>query len=335
MTRISFETMKSEIKRAFINAGMSEEKAEVCARVHTETSCDGVASHGLNRVPRFVDYIKRGWVDVDAEPTLVKSLGAIEIYNGNRGPGILNALTAMDRAMEIAKTYGVGIVTLQNTTHWMRGGTYGLKAVNNGFIGICWTNTESVMPAWGAVDTRVGNNPFVMAVPRKKGHIILDMAMSQYSYGKLQTTELKKELLPFPGGFDEEGNLTREPGPIERTKRILPMGYWKGSGFSILLDAIAAIMSGGLSTNEIDKVQEGSCGGCSQVFIALDPTQINGEEHSEKITDGIVDFIKASEPEKEGGQVYYPGENSLNNRYKNIEQGIPADDGIWKEVLSL
>ncbi|WP_449540411.1 3-dehydro-L-gulonate 2-dehydrogenase [Ferdinandcohnia sp. Marseille-Q9671] len=335
MTRVSFETMKSEIKRAFLDAGMSEEKAEICATVHTETSCDGVPSHGLNRVPRFVDYIKRGWVDVDAEPTLVKSLGAIEIYNGNLGPGILNARSSMDRAMEIAKTYGVGIVTLQNTTHWMRGGTYGLQAVEKGFIGICWTNTESVMPAWGAKDTRVGNNPFVMAVPRKKGHIVLDMAMSQYSYGKLQTTDLKGELLPFPGGFDEEGNLTREPGPIERTKRILPMGYWKGSGFSILLDAIAAIMSGGHSTNEIDTIQAGSCGGCSQVFIALDPSQINGEEYSEKITDGIVEYIKASEPEKEGGQVFYPGENSKNNRQTNMVEGIPVDDGIWKEVLSL
>lgn len=335
MTRIPFETMKREVKQAFVSAGMSEEKADMCAQVHTETSCDGVFSHGLNRVARFVDYVKKGLVDVNAEPSLIKSLGAIEVYNGNRGPGILNAISAMDRAMEIAKNYGVGIVTLQNTTHWMRGGTYGLKAVEKGFIGICWTNTESVMPAWGGKNTRIGNNPFVMAVPRKKGPVILDMAMSQYSYGKLQTTRLKNELLPYPGGFDENGNLTSEPGPIEKTMRVLPTGYWKGSGFSILLDAVAATMSGGLSTNEIDKEQAGSCGGCSQVFIAMDPAQINGEEHSEKVVDGIVEYIKTSEPEKENGEVYYPGENSAKNRQDNMEHGIPVDEEIWKEVLSL
>jgi 3-dehydro-L-gulonate 2-dehydrogenase len=335
MTRIPFETMKAEIKRAFISVGMSEEKADLCAQVHTETSCDGVYSHGLNRVARFVDYVKKGWVDVDAEPSLIKSLGAIEVYNGNRGPGILNAITAMDRAMEIAKTHGVGIVTLQNTTHWMRGGTYGLKAANKGFTGICWTNTESCMPAWGGKNIRIGNNPFVMAVPRKKGPIVLDMAMSQYSYGKLQTTRLKNEQLPFPGGFDENGNLTSEPGPIEQTKRILPTGYWKGSGFSILLDAVAAILSGGLSTNEIDQEQAGSCGGCSQVFIAMDSNQISGEDFSDRIADGIVEYIKTSEPVKEGGQVYYPGESSSNNRRENIELGIPVDDEIWEEILSL
>lgn len=335
MTRIPFKTMKKEIKRAFLSVGMSEEKADICAQIHTETSCDGVASHGLNRVARFVDYIKRGWVDVNAGPTLVKSLGAIEIYDGNRGPGILNALFAMEKATEVAKTYGVGIVTLKNTTHWMRGGTYGLKAANKGFISICWTNTESCMPVWGAKDTRLGNNPFVMAVPRKKGAIILDMAMSQYSYGKLQTTRLKNEILPFPGGFDENGELTREPGPIEQTMRILPIGYWKGSGFAILLDALAAIMSGGLSTNEIDNVQKGSCGGCSQIFIAMDPTQVNGEDYSEKIADEIVEYIKASEPAEGDKQVSYPGENSYKNRQQNMEKGIPVDDGVWKEVISL
>jgi 3-dehydro-L-gulonate 2-dehydrogenase len=191
------------------------------------------------------------------------------------------------------------------------------------------------MPAWGGKDTRIGNNPFVMAVPRKKGPIILDMAMSQYSYGKLQTTRLKNELLPFPGGFDENGELTREPGPIEQTMRILPTGYWKGSGFAILLDALAAIMSGGLSTNEIDKVQEGSCGGCSQIFIAMDPSQVNEDDYTEKIADGIVDYVNASEPASASGQVYYPGENSLKTRIQNREQGIPVDDSVWEEVLSL
>ncbi|PAV28326.1 3-dehydro-L-gulonate 2-dehydrogenase [Virgibacillus profundi] len=335
MTRISFEKMKSEVKRAFMSAGMSEQDADVCAQIHTETSCDGVYSHGLNRVARFVDYVEKGWVDVHATPSLINSLGAIEVYNGNRGPGILNALFATDKAMEIAKKHGVGIVTLKNTTHWMRGGTYGLKAAEQGFIGISWTNTESCMPAWGAKDTRIGNNPFVMAVPRSKGPIVLDMAMSQYSYGKLQTTRLNDDLLPFPGGFDENGELTREPAPIEETRRILPMGYWKGAGFSILLDAVAAIMSGGNSTGEIDKIDAGSCGGCSQVFIAMDPSQINGEDYTDKIADNIVGYLRESEPDKEGGEVSYPGENSRKRRQENLKNGIPVDDDIWNEILSL
>ena len=224
MSRISFDEMKGTIKKAFLIAGMPDERAETCARIHTESSRDGVYSHGLNRVERFVEYIGKGWVDVHAIPTLALNLGAMEIYNGNLGPGILNAIFAMNRAMEIAEKNGLGFVSLNNTTHWMRGGAYGWQAAEKGYIGICWTNTESCMPAWGAKSTAIGNNPFIMAVPHKEGHIVLDMAMSQYSYGKLQVTRLKKQKLPYPGGFNQDGLLTDDPGSIEESRRILPMG---------------------------------------------------------------------------------------------------------------
>jgi len=132
MTRIGFEEMNATILQAFLNAGMPEEKAAICARIHTESSRDGVYSHGLNRVERFIEYIGKGWVDVNASPMLELSLGAMEIYNGNLGPGILNARFAMNRATEIARQNGLGMVSLNNTTHWMRGGTYGWQAAEKG-----------------------------------------------------------------------------------------------------------------------------------------------------------------------------------------------------------
>src|SRR5947207_438582 len=98
MTRVSFDEMKSTIKKAFVIAGMSDIKADVCARVHTESSRDGVYSHGLNRVERFVDYLIKGFVDANAEPSLISNPEAMEVYNGNMGPGILNAMFAMNRA---------------------------------------------------------------------------------------------------------------------------------------------------------------------------------------------------------------------------------------------
>src|SRR5512146_2361696 len=122
MARVPFQTVQEVILEACLKAGMGEEEARICAKTHAESSCDGVYSHGLNRVPRFVDYIHRGWVDPKARPTLVRKLSVIEIYDGNLGPGILNARAATERAMEIAAEQGVGIVTLRNTTHWMRGG---------------------------------------------------------------------------------------------------------------------------------------------------------------------------------------------------------------------
>ena len=127
--RITFEQMHQTVKTAFIKAGMSDARADLAARIHTESSCDGVYSHGLNRVPRYIEYIAKGLVHVDAEPELVHSSGAIEKYDGNLGSGVLNARFAMKRAMELSETQGLGMVTLKKNNHWMRDGAFGCSQV--------------------------------------------------------------------------------------------------------------------------------------------------------------------------------------------------------------
>jgi 3-dehydro-L-gulonate 2-dehydrogenase len=335
MKRVQYQELEDTIARAFQRAGLSEAKARISARVHAESSRDGVYSHGLNRVPRFVDFLQKGWVVADAEAECVRQLGPIEIHDGQRGPGVLNALAATDRALELAGEHGVGIVALRNTTHWMRGGAYGWRAADQGKIMIAWTNTESCMPAWGASDTRLGNNPLVMAVPRAEGPVVLDMAMSQYSYGKLQTTRLKGAQLPYPGGFDAEGKLTSDPGAIEESRRILPTGFWKGSGLTILLDVLAAALSEGSATHQIDEIDRGSCTGCSQIFIAFDPERLGTAAHMAEVVEGMAAYVNGSTPAEPGGRVTYPGQNTMSTRIDHLDQGVVVDEGIWQEVLDL
>lgn len=333
--KVTFDEMKSEIKRVFIKYGMSEEKAEICAKIHTETSCDGIYSHGSNRVARFIDYVKKGWVDVNAEPTLEKEFGAINVYNGNMGPGVLNALFAADRAMELADEYGIGMVGIKNTTHWMRGGTYGLYAAKKGYISIMWTNTESCMPPWGGKDCKLGNNPFVMAIPGEEEPIELDMAISQYSYGKLQTTRLAGQKLPFPGGFDKDGNITDVPGLIEESMRILPMGYWKGSSFSFMLDILGAVLTDGIGATDIDKVGKGSCGGASQVLIIIDPKKIGSEASMFETLKKASAHLKSSALSENSRGIMTPGEDYVTSREDHMKNGIPIDDGMWNEIKAL
>jgi 3-dehydro-L-gulonate 2-dehydrogenase len=117
--------------------------------------------------------------------------------------------------------------------------------------------------------------------------------------------------------------------------RILPMGYWKGSGFAILLDALAAILSEGLATNRIDTVGRGSCTGASQVFIVFDPRQLGGEEFSDQMADGIADYVNSSTPDERSSEVLYPGQSTLRIRAEHRAHGIVVDDGVWAEVLGL
>lgn len=333
--RVSFEEMKAEIKRVMLKAGLSEEKAEICAQTHTETSRDGVYSHGLNRVPRFFRYCERGWVNPDGEPELIGQAGLMENYDGNLGPGITNAKFCSQRAVELAKKHGIGVVALRNTTHWMRGGTYTWDIANEGLIGIAWTNTESCMPAWGSKEPSLGNNPLCIGIPRDEGNVVLDMAMSLYSFGKLQVTRLAGEQLPYPGGYDKEGNVTTDPAAIEETGRIFPTGYWKGSGLAVVLDLLAAILSNGNCTAQIDKIGKGSCGSCSQIFIAINPYMFASKEEVDKILDDTISQIHSASPMTPGRPARYPGEGTLSTRATNDEEGIPVNEEVWNKVRSL
>ena len=333
--RVPFETLKETIKKAFLNAGLSEEQAEACATVHAQSSCDGVFSHGLNRVARFCDYVSKGWVDPAVRPELLHARGAAEHYDGHMGIGVLNAQFCMDRAIALAKEHGIGMVALRNTTHWMRGGSYAWRAADAGFMGLCWTNTESCMPLWGSKEPSVGNNPFCIGIPHKDGHIVLDMAMSQYSYGKLQVTRLAGKQLPYPGGFDKDGNLTSDPGAIEASGRILPTGYWKGSGMAIALDLAAAAMANGRTGADLDREARGSCTGCCQIFIAYDPYLFGGEEEIQAKWDDRVAAADATEPDREGGHVTCPGERTAATRARNLKEGIVVDEQIWQQIQDL
>lgn len=304
------------------------------ATVFAQNSLDGIYSHGINRFPRVVEYLDKGEINPDVVATCEMSMGAIERWEGHRGFGPLNAKQAMDRAIELAKQYGIGMVALGNSNHWMRGGSYGWQAANAGCIGICWSNTMPNMPAWGGKDRKIGNNPLILAVPKSNGdHVVVDCAVSQFSYGKIEEARLKGQQLPVPGGYDEDGNLTTDPAAIEKTWRVLPMGYWKGSGISVLLDLISTVLT---NANSVQKI--GTFGdeiGLSQIMIAIDPAKFNDAETTDRIVDELVADIKSSVPAQEGGKVFYPGEIEINNRKENMENGIPVIEEKWNAIRAM
>lgn len=331
--RIQAAEMHKEFTRVLLKQGFTPDKADLCASIFVNNSVDGVITHGVNRFARFILYIQEGCIDVHAEPSLVKNLGAIEQWDGNLGPGPLNAVICTNRAMELAANTGIGCVALANTNHWMRGGSYGWLAAKKGFGFIGWTNTLGNLPAWGAVDSRIGNNPLVFAVPYKDEAIVLDMAMSQFSYGKMEIAKLRNEKLPFPGGYNAKGELTNDPSEILDTWRTLPIGYWKGAGLGLLLDIFAAVLSGGLATHEISKFKYEHR--LSQVFIAFDLSKF-GEQHSLHASiNQIIDDFHASVKESESSAIRYPGERVLSQRADHLLNGIPVEKSIWENILSL
>jgi 3-dehydro-L-gulonate 2-dehydrogenase len=331
MLRVSYDDLYAALRRAMLRLGLAEDRAAQCARLFAETTRDGVYTHGLNRFPRFAEMIANGSIDVDAEPTRIAGLGAIERWDGHRGVGNLNASASMQRAIDLARQHGMGSVALGNTNHWMRGGSYGWQAAEQGIFAICWSNTLANLPAWGATTPTVGNNPLVMAIPRPGGHVVLDMAMSQFSYGTLAAYSKRGQLLPVDGGFDLAGNLTKDAAAIEASQRALPVGYWKGSGLSLVLDMLAAMLSGGLATHQIplDPLRES---GISQIFLAIDPSSLADSRELTQIAEGVLNSLREATPVDPDKPVRYPGEQTSQLREENLRRGVPVDPEIWQQI---
>lgn len=334
--RVFYEEMKEKLQSILVKYGFDEKRAEESAKNFADSSLDGVYSHGYQRFPRVIDYIQKGYIDVNAVPEKITGFGAVERWDGHLGMGNLNAKMAMQRAVELAAQLGIGMVAMSNTNHWMRGGAYGWQAAEAGCIGICWTNTCPNMPAWGAIDGRIGNNPFVLAVPDQNGeHVVVDTAMAQYSYGKLSVCRQNGEKLPYLGGYDEEGSLTCDPAAIEKTRRVVPIGYWKGSGLSIVLDLIGGILTLGRTVTKVGQECESEYG-LTQVFIAIRPEVLNQDpDKAQEILNETLKDIQASIPEKEGHTVRYPGQGTLIRRRENLKNGIPVNEEIWKKICEL
>jgi len=339
MKRIAFDELRARVERVLLALGLAPERAALSARLTAETDRDGVKTHGVARLPRFAQGMREGAIDPKAKPECVASFGAIERWRGNRGPGNLAAHAAMQRAMEIAATHGLGCVALADTSHWMRAGTFGWQAAEAGFAAMCWTNTLANLPPWGASTPALGNNPLVVAIPRnasdgRSAPIVLDMAMSQFSYGSLASYSARGVELPVPGGFDAAGNLTRNAKAIEESQRALPIGFWKGSGLSFVLDVLAAMLSGGLTTSELplDPAKEV---GQSQVFLAIAPQSLAAMDELSVIAQRAIDAVHAATPIEEGKPARYPGEAVLRTRAESLRVGVAVEDATWQKFVEL
>ena len=325
--------MEDVLFRLFSKYKFDEEKAKLMAKVFTENTLCGVNSHGINRVPLFIQYIEKGLINVNAGAEKVEAFGSIERWDGHLGAGIVNATKSTNRAIELAKQHGMGMVALRNTNHWMRGGTYGWQAANAGCISFLFTNTLPNMPPWGGKQSRIGNNPLIVSIPRKEGHVVLDMAMSQFSFGKINDYKLKGEKLPYPGGWDANDMLSNDPEKILLKERGLPIGYWKGSALSMVLDMLATVLSAGDSTYRIGQKEDEM--GISQVFLCIYPEIFGDKGLQERLLNEIIDYTHDVEPMHPGNRIYYPGERVLETKAKNLRTGMPINEKVWQEVMDL
>lgn len=333
MPLVKVEDLRSEYERILLKRNMQPALAKKLADGFVDMANEGTYSHGINRFPVFISQVDKGEIKLNAVPECVNSLGALEQWDCNFGPGVLNGLICADRAMELARQYGIGMVAMRNSNHWMRGGAYVLKMARAGMAGIASTNSIAVMPAWGGKDHRLGSNPMIMAIAGDPP-VLVDCSMTQYSYGQLQNYVLAERELPVFGGFDDDGELTKDPNVLWKNKRMLPMGFWKGSSMSLVLDMFLTAISGGLSVPALTEDMAGEFG-VSQFLIAIDLSKTIAADRFADEMKRIRDYVLASEPAETGSVMIAGAEIEAFLKKHEAQGGIQIHDDIWAQITAL
>lgn len=239
--------LKHIIKQLFFKAGTREDEAEVLADSLVYANLTGVDSHGVVRVPVYLDRLEKGLVKGAATPEWVVDFGAVAVLDGDNGWGQVAAQRAMDRAIQKALQFGVGIVAVRNTNHIGACAYWTKRATQQACIGFASTNAAPVMAAYGTSRPTLGTNPLSIAVPTcadgASPPMVLDMATSEVARGKIIVKEQLGEPIPYGWGIDADGRPTTNPRDALRGA-LLPFGGVKGSGLAIMMDVLSGVLSG-------------------------------------------------------------------------------------------
>lgn len=332
VTRADYRQLKHSVSQRLQQAGLSEERADIETEIMLEADLAGVPSHGVAMLARLLSALADGRVSATPAETSLRQFGAISLLDCGNGPGRYSALLAMNRAIEQAREFGIGICLAKRTSHWGRAGAYVSRAARQGFIGICSTNAIPTMAAWGTQAKVFGNNPLAIGVPGTAAErpVVLDMAMSQASVGKIATSGREGAPLPKGLGFDSDGNPSADPAAI-LAGAVAAMGDHKGAGLALMLELLTAALAGADFTHQLAMRDEGGIdANASKVFIAINIREfIDPDEFSHKVAELFSHLRGASQ------SFQYPGERGWLAHEKNLIAGVPLHADLVQQLAAI
>lgn len=323
--KISKEALFQNVSKIFKNLGVTPSDAEEIATVLIKTEQWGVRSHGILRVNSYVDCLISGGIKAEVPFTVEDQHGAWAKTSANGGLGIPASVKAMKLAMSLAEKYSIGMVNVKESHHNGAVGYYANMCAEQGFIGISMSTGNPIMAVTGSAEKVIGNNPFSYAIPAGKYRtIMLDIAMSAVSDGKIQITKMLNGKLDPGCILDSDGNPSTEPDDYFNGGSLLPFGGHKGYGLSIMVECLAGIMSGAGILNEIDSwnKEKGKIGNTGHLLMAIDIKKMFDYKWFISRVENMVERIKASKKQDGYDNIVLPGElerRSLESSGKNVK----------------
>lgn len=340
---IPYEATKTFCQKAFAGYGFTEQECEQITDVLLDADLSGIESHGVQRMIRYHKEVTSGMVKMGAKPEIVRETPLSATIEGNDTMGQTLSVKAMQMAIDKAKQHGVGIVAVRNSNHYGVAGYYTRMAAKEGLIGICMTNTEAIMvPTFGR-EAMLGTNPIAFSMPADPIPFTFDAATTVVPRGKLEVYAKRDGVIRDGWALDELGHPCTEADRVlhniigKTGGGILPLGGageetsgYKGYGFGMICEICTGILSGGLTSNHVNRTP-GRTNIC-HFFMAIDYSMFGDKAELEAALSKYLQELRES-PKAEGAdRIYTHGEKAWENRQKVMAGGISVNEKTYNEM---
>lgn len=336
MPTLSSNRLESMASAVFVAAGASPDTAHRVAKALVASDLAGHPSHGLLRLPQYVEAIRSGGLVPNAEPTVVVDDGCIAAVDGHWGFGQIAAEMAADLAAAKAERHGLACVALRRANHVGRLSDYGCMVAERGHAALVFVNghgrSELVAPFGGAA-RRLATNPVCIAVPDGDGSpVVFDAATSIIAEGKVRLARNRGERLPPDCVIDAEGRATTEPqdlyGPPPGALLLMggPVEY-KGFGLSLMTDILAGALTGAGCSGSGDR------GGNAMLMLAINVSRLIAPEAFREHVRALCAHVRSA-PLREGAErILMPGEPEQQSRARLLAEGVAVDEATWRQIV--
>jgi ureidoglycolate dehydrogenase (NAD+) len=312
--------------------GFSVEQAAQTADLLVWANLRGIDSHGVLRIPRYVEMCELGLINAAAAPREVAGKGAIRVIDADRAPGAQGMNLAAATAAGLAEAHGIGWCAVRAITHAGAIGYYAEQVARRGLVAIVMTASKPLMVYYGAKGEAVSTNPLAIAAPTADADapLILDMSTAAVALGKIMTAKDGGQPIPPGWAVDKDGLETTDPASV---KAVLPMAGPKGSGLSLMIEVLASVLSG----NPLISIalKTGADPGGNGLVVALDPAAFGAPFPFDAAVQELCDAIKGLPPVTGTSPVLLPGERSLNTMRARLRDGIPVASGTLMRLAAL
>ncbi|HSR10825.1 MAG TPA: Ldh family oxidoreductase [Thermodesulfobacteriota bacterium] len=338
--RIRFEDLRAFCARAYVKTGVPEAEAEIVADLLVRADLRGVESHGVTRLPIYIQRLNKGYVRKEAKITVVKEKGPTAFLDAHGSMGHLAAYRGMEKAIAKAGEFGMGWASVKDSGHFGVAGLFPLMAVKKDFIGYVVSNSAPMMFPWGGRERIIGNNPLAYAFPAGRYQpVVLDFSLGVVSSGKLILARKKGEKIPLGWAVNKEGLPTEDPYEgYEGGGSLAPVGGHKGYGLVLAHEMLTAVLTGGKWTRTIKSLYEedpSKIQGTCHSFMAIDPDCFIGREEFKKNIEAYIESIKGSAKAPGTEEILVPGEPEYRTEVRLLKEGISLPPNTIKELTAL